>query len=118
MTLPRATRAQMTQPDADRIAGAVLACPLVAGLHGGRFGEVATYLPGRRIPGIRVTPTEVLVHVTGQYPATVRQIAHAVRACAGPHTADLSVTVIVEDLDLPAVAPSPTPSTPVKEPSP
>lgn len=108
----------MTQPDADRIADAVLACPLVAGLHGGRFGEVATYLPGRRIPGVRVTPTEVFVHVTGRYPATVRQIADAVRACAGPHTAELPVTVTVEDLDLPAVQPGRTPQHPVKEPSP
>jgi len=108
----------VTQPDVDRIAAAVLACPLVAGLHGGRFGEAATYLPGRRVAGIRVTATEVFVHVTGRYPATVRQIGDAVQACAGTHTADLPLTVTVEDLDLPTVQPGPTPPSPVKEPSP
>ncbi|MFD4183444.1 hypothetical protein ACFWPB_20405, partial [Rhodococcus sp. NPDC058514] len=43
--------AQETEP-ADLIADAVLAVPGVAGLHGGMFGEVATYLPGRRVLGV------------------------------------------------------------------
>ena len=42
--------------DADAIAAAVLACPSVAGLGGGPAGAVATYLPGRRVTGVRVRP--------------------------------------------------------------
>ncbi|MGL5861474.1 MAG: hypothetical protein ACRCY9_09490, partial [Phycicoccus sp.] len=55
-------------PDlADRVAEAVLAVPGVAGLHGGTFGEVATYLPGRRVIGIRLNDVAAEVHVTVVY---------------------------------------------------
>lgn len=89
---------------ADLFAVAVLACPDVAGLHGGRFGEVATYLPGRRVTGVRITPTDVFVHLIARYPATVDQIDTAVRGALAPHVGALSVTLTIEDLvaDLPA----------------
>lgn len=48
---------------ADAVAAAVLAVPGVARLHSGGFGEVATYLPGRRMPGVRIRPGGVEVHV-------------------------------------------------------
>ena len=44
---------------ADSIAAAVLAVPGVAALHPGMFGEVGTYLPGRRVTGVRITDDEV-----------------------------------------------------------
>lgn len=89
---------------AELIAAAVLACPDVAGLHGGRFGEVATYLPGRQVTGVRITPTDVFVHVIARYPATVNQIDTAVRVALVPHVGALPVTLTIEDLvaDLPA----------------
>ena len=37
---------------ADRVAAAVIAVPGVAFLHGGVFGEIGTYLPGRRVSGV------------------------------------------------------------------
>lgn len=86
------------QPDAERIAAAVLACPSVAGLHSGLFGEVATYLPGRRVSGVRITPAGVSVHVVVRYPATIAQVDFAVRAAVAPHAGWLPVDVTVEDL--------------------
>ncbi|WP_219418699.1 hypothetical protein [Pseudonocardia nigra] len=86
------------EPDPDRIAAAVLACPQVAGLHGGRFGEVATYLPGRRVTGIRITPTEVAVHVVARYPAAVTEIDRGIRRALHGRTGGLPVTVVIEDL--------------------
>jgi hypothetical protein len=50
----------------DPIVAAVLACPQVAGLHGGRDGQAVTYLPGRRITGIRITVDEVAIHVVAR----------------------------------------------------
>jgi hypothetical protein len=70
--------------DADRIATAVQAQPTVAGLHSGRFGEIATLLRGRRIPGIRVRDDEITIGVTGRYPATAVEISDDVRAAVGP----------------------------------
>ncbi len=86
--------------DVDRIAAAVTALPHVAGLHSGRFGEIATLLPGRRIPGVRARPDEITIGVTGRYPASVTEIGTAVRAAAGP--VDRPVHVRIGDMAPPA----------------
>ncbi len=85
----------------DLIAAAVRACPAVAALHGGRFGQATTYLPGRRVAGVTVSPTEVVVGVVGRYPATVTEIADQVRAAVGLSVPGVAVTVTIEDLALP-----------------
>jgi hypothetical protein len=107
--------------DADRIAAAVLACPQVSGLHGGRFGEVATYLPGRRVTGVTISADEVEVHLVAAYPATITEIDHAVRAALAEVTGGLAVTIVVEDLAAPgepaptrAGPPAPTRSSPTR----
>ncbi len=85
----------------DQIAEAARACPAVAGLHGGRFGQHTTYLPGRRVAGVTVSSGEILVGVIGCYPASVTEIASQVRAAAGALVPGVPVTVNVEDLLLP-----------------
>ena len=89
----------MSEADpADLIAAAVTAVPGVAGLHGGMFGEVATYLPGHRVTGIRTNADGVTeVHVTLTFGAAVRDTAARVRdAAAG--VAGGVVDVTVEDI--------------------
>ena len=49
---------------ADAIAQRVLDHPAVAHLHGGPFGTVASYLPGRRVVGVRVDETDGLVDLS------------------------------------------------------
>ncbi|WP_051026470.1 Asp23/Gls24 family envelope stress response protein [Nocardia higoensis] len=87
---------------ADRIAAAVTAVPGVAGLHPGMFGEAATYLPGRRVAGIRVGERGVDIHVSVRFGVPIAQVAERIRAAvaaidAGP------VSIMVEDV-LPAGA--------------
>ncbi len=86
-------------PDPDAIAAAAQACPHVVRLGGGALGEVATYLPGRRVTGVRVTDRVVEIHVVGRYGPTVDEIAgqvrDAVRAAAGP----VIVDVVIDDLE-------------------
>ncbi|MGF0115039.1 hypothetical protein ACQFYA_01775 [Promicromonospora sp. Marseille-Q5078] len=48
---------------AGRVRDAVLTVPGVARLSGGVLGEVATYLPGDRIAGVRFDDDDVHVHV-------------------------------------------------------
>ncbi|MBB4684168.1 hypothetical protein [Amycolatopsis jiangsuensis] len=84
---------------ADRIAAAVTALPQVAGLHGGRFGEIATLAPGRRVPGVRVRDEEVTVAVIARFPLAAGDLAEAVRVAAGIR--DRPVHVVVADLALP-----------------
>ncbi|MET8846037.1 hypothetical protein [Amycolatopsis sp. NPDC004625] len=88
--------------DADAIAAAVLALPAVAGLHSGRFGEIATLLPHRRVPGIRIRPGEITIGVTGRHPATVAEIGDAVRATIAP--VDRPVNVRIGDIAPPATS--------------
>ena len=56
-------------PDADVIAATVLGCRDVVRLSGGAFGEVATYLPGRRVVGVSLRPDGLSVHVVARYGA-------------------------------------------------
>lgn len=86
----------------DPIVAAVLACPLVAGLHGGRDGQAVTYPPGRRITGIRITVDEVAIHVVVCYPAVMEQVAGQIRrAAVAPFAGGLRVDVAIEDIAVP-----------------
>lgn len=89
-------------PDAARIAAAVRNVPGVTGLHGGRFGEIATLDPPRRITGVRVRDAEVTIAVTAQYPVVATDLAAAVRAATG--VTDHPVHVVLADLTEPPVA--------------
>ncbi len=92
---------------ADQVAAAVLTVRGVTGLHGGMFGETATYLPGRRVPGVRLTEDVTDIHLTLTYGApvfaTAQQVRTAVAALVpGP------VNVTVEDVAPPTNTPTAT----------
>ncbi|MET0188390.1 MAG: hypothetical protein ABW212_05290, partial [Pseudonocardia sediminis] len=92
--------------DADLVAAVVAGCPSVIALHGGRWGEVATYLPGRQVTGVRLRPNLVEVHVVGRYPVPVpdiaRQIRTALRTSPATSVAGTPVEVVVEDYAAPS----------------
>ncbi len=94
--------------DPDAVADAALSCPGVARMSGGVVGEVATYLPGRRVVGVRVTDGEVEVHIVARWGLPVTEVADAVHQAVRPVTAGLRSSVFVEDVDLPAEEASPT----------
>jgi len=85
--------------EADDIAALVLAVPDVVRLHAGRFGEVATYLPGRRVTGVKLGDDLIEVHVVvaGQVP--VRRTAQLIQAAVATMVAT-PVHVYVEDVDV------------------
>jgi len=87
----------MVMEQADRIAAAVLAVPGVAGLHAGSFGEVATYLPGRRVTGVRISRDAVDVHVSVGIDVPIHPTAAAIRRAVAALSA-LPINVIVEDV--------------------
>lgn len=93
---------QDAQPDPDAIVKAVLAEPDVVKLHSGAFGEVATYLPGRRVAGVQVGEQRVSVHVTVQLGSPVQPVARRVRAAVEPLAGGRPVDVVVEDVVDPA----------------
>jgi len=82
---------------ADLIEQAVLKVPGVSALHGGSFGEVATYLPGRRVSGIRVRDDVSEVHVVIAWGTPVLATASAVRRAV--HVlVGTPVNVTIEDI--------------------
>jgi len=89
-------------PDLDLVAAAALGCPLIAGLTGGRFGEAATYLPGRRLLGVRSVGEEVEIHVVARWDSPLPDVAEAVRTAVAPYVGAMAVAVFVDDIDVPA----------------
>jgi uncharacterized alkaline shock family protein YloU len=85
----------------ERIAGAVLAQPGVAGLHAGPFGVVASYLPGRRVDGVRIAEDGSAVELAvtlelGQpIPAVAQRLRAAVRDVAGDVRVDMTIVDLV-----------------------
>lgn len=83
---------------AERVAEASLACPDVLELSGGAVGEVATYLPGRRVTGVRVRDEVVEVHVVARYGPAMDEIGAQVRTAVTPLVGDRTVAVTIDDL--------------------
>ena len=88
--------------DVEAVAAAALGSPLIADLSGGRFGEIATYLPGRRILGVREVDGTVEVHVVARWGTPLPEVADVLRAAVTPHAGGLPVAVFVEDIEVPA----------------
>lgn len=84
--------------DVDAIAAAALACSAVAGLDEGGTRAVATYLPGRRVVGVRVENRRVLVSVILSSGFSVRLLDAQVRSALAPHVRDRDVDVYVADV--------------------
>lgn len=82
---------------ADSAAEAALSVEGVAGLHGGSFGEVATYLPGRRVTGVSVREDGTSVHLVVDFGVDVRSVAQEVRRAVAS-VAPQPVEVVVEDV--------------------
>lgn len=82
---------------AETIAAAVTAVDGVAELHGGIFGEAATYLPGRRVAGVRMDDNDTEIHVSVLFGFPVRRTADAVRDAVAPLVSG-PVHVVVEDV--------------------
>lgn len=89
----------------DAVAAAVASCPSVARLSGGGLaGQVATYLPGRRVEGVRVTDEAVEVHIATRWDVPIPETAAEVRAAVAPLAGGRPVTVAVDDVDDPQAA--------------
>ncbi len=90
--------------DLEAVAAAALGSPLIAGLTGGRFGEIATYLPGRRLLGVREVDGTVEVHVVAKWGRPLPEVAEVVRAAVAPHVPGTPVAVFVDDIEIPEEA--------------
>ncbi|MDH2413787.1 hypothetical protein [Nocardioides sp. CER19] len=85
--------------EVDVIASAALACPAVAALDQGGTWAVATYLPGRRVIGVRIEDSRVLVSVVLAAGYSVPLLEAQVRRALAAYAGGRQVDVHVADLD-------------------
>ncbi|GLZ49903.1 hypothetical protein Acsp06_60880 [Actinomycetospora sp. NBRC 106375] len=103
MVSPASPEAPGLGPLPERIAEAVLAHPAVAALSGGPFGTIASYLPGRRLPGIVLGESgepdriAVVLHYGAPVAATAAELRRIVAAQSGARQVDVTVV----DLEMP-----------------
>ena len=73
----------------------------MAGLDGGQFGEVASYLPGRTVAGVVVSGGRVLVQVRSRWGVPAPVLATTITRALRPVTGDRPVDVVIGDIDDP-----------------
>ena len=87
--------------DVDAVYAAVLGCPGIAGLGSGQIGAMTTYLPGRRLPGLRVTPDCIELEVRMVWGASAAEIGTAIRGAVAQLAPGHRIDVTVADIELP-----------------
>jgi hypothetical protein len=109
MTLPdpgSATALALTDGvDVDAVAAIVRGCAGVAGLDGGRFGEVASYLPGRTVAGVVVSGDRVRVQVRSRWGVPAPALGLTITQALRPVTGNRPVDVVIADIDDPPGVP-------------
>jgi hypothetical protein len=92
--------------DVDAVAAAVQACADVAGMDSGKFGEVASYLPGRKVPGVVIGDDRVKIQVRSRWGVPAPYLAALITAVVAPLTRGRRVDVVIGDIDDPPGTPS------------
>jgi hypothetical protein len=92
--------------DARAVASAVETCADVAELSGGAVAEVATYLPGERVLGVRETADGIEIHIVARWGRPLPQIAEQVQRVVQSVTGPARVCVVIDDIEDP---PEPAP---------
>ena len=91
----------MIEVDPESVSSAVLSCPSVAAMAGGGPAEVATYLPGRRVMGIRSSEEAVDVHIVARWGKPLPEVGEEVRRAVAPLVGGRAVSVYIDDVELP-----------------
>ena len=101
---PGAEAALVDGVDIDAVAAAVRRCAGVSALDGGPFGNVASYLPGRTVPGVAVDGGRVRVQVRSAWGVPATELAARITAELAPLTGARPVDVAIADIDDPPPA--------------
>lgn len=89
---------ELTAPDPDRVVEVARSVGGVADLTGGALGSAATYLPGRRVPGVRIDEYFLAVHLVVTLERPVYDVAADVRRALAAAFGDRRIDVVIEDV--------------------
>lgn len=95
--------------DVDAVHDIVLHCPGVAGLGSGLLGGAATYLPGRRVDGIRVNPGVLEIEIQAKWGSRVDEIADGIRSALARVAPGRRIDITIADIVLPGEQPKARP---------
>lgn len=101
--MPSGMSSAAPEPDIDLLAALVLGVEGVSSLHAGVLGEVGTYLPGRRVNGIRLRGPGCDIHVVLDWGVPVEGTTDRIRAAVRPLVAG-PVDITVEDISAPTIS--------------
>jgi hypothetical protein len=105
VTQPKLAGTIVDGVDIDAVHTAVSACPGVAQVGRGTLAAVTTYLPGRRIPGIRISPDSIELEVVAEWDATATDIGRHIRAALARLVRGRTVDITIADIVLPGEQP-------------
>lgn len=88
----------------DAVAAVIRGCAGVSALDSGPFGEVASYLPGRIVPGVAVDDSRIRVQVRSEWGVPATDVAAQIRAAVAPLAGPRPVDVTIADIDDPPAA--------------
>ena len=88
----------------DAVAAIVRGCAGVSALDAGPFGEVASYLPGRTVPGVAVDDSRIRVQVRSEWGIPAADVAALISAALAPLAGTRPVDVAIADIDDPPAA--------------
>ncbi len=91
--------------EVDAVAAVVRACAGVSELDGGPFTEIASYLPGRTVPGVVVDDTRVRVQVRSEWGIPAADLAALITGALAPLAGPRPVDVTIADIDDPPAGP-------------
>jgi hypothetical protein len=96
--------ALLDSTEIDAVAAIVRGCAGVSALDSGPFGEVASYLPGRIVPGVAVDDSRIRVQVRSEWGVPATDVAAQITAAVAPLAGPRPVDVTIADIDDPPVA--------------
>ena len=85
--------------DVDAVHDAVAACTGVAGLGTSLPGSTATYLPGRRVPGVRVSPDAVELEIRAAWDSSAPQIFAEIKQALAVLAPGRRIDVTIADIE-------------------
>lgn len=92
---------RLPQEVAEQLAQTIQEIPGVAGLHSGRFGEIAQLYPGSRVAGLRTTDQGLEIHIIAAFGVQYQDLAQTIREAAyatGEIPSGATVDVYISDL--------------------